>query len=207
VSENQVATYAYATAGILNTPDHFITKAVTLESTSHSNILYTATLLPVGTPVALISGGTEFRPVRRDVIASTSYDSSAGETTVTLTNSAHPFLVGDTCQAYDGVDGTASSLGAITEIDYDNLQLVFAGDVETESAATYYLDVTETGLGIDAFILLEPCEMFSDRLNAAVDRTTRAIQHGVIQAAQISQVQGTDLQLNADLYKLIGLDT
>ena len=133
MSENQVASYSLPTKGVLNTPDHFITKAATLESTSHSNALYTATLLPAGTPVALIIDGTEWRPVRRDIIASTDYDSSAGETTVTMTNSVHPFLVGDTCQAYDGVDGTASSLGVITEIDYDNLELVFSGDVETES--------------------------------------------------------------------------
>lgn len=207
MSEYQVSTYAFPVGSILNTA-HYSTKEVTMESTSHSNILYTATLLPVGTPVALISGGTEFRPVRRDLIASASYDSSAGETTITLTNSAHPFLIGDVCQGYDGVDGTAASLGAITDIDYDNLELVFSGDVATEGASGYYLDVTETGQGIDAFILLEPCEMYADRgsIDAAVDRTTRAIIHGVVIRDNISQVQDVDLQLHADLFHLIGLD-
>lgn len=204
MSEFQLAEDALATAAILNTA-HYSTVAVTMEAVSHDNTDHDETLLPVGTPVALISGGTEYKPVRRDTVASVSYDSSAGETTVTLDNSAEPFLVGDTCQSYDGVDGTATSLGAITEVDYDNLQIVFDGDQSGNTAADEYLDVTETGQGNTALILLEPCEMWSDRLDAAVDRTTRAIIHGVIVEDNISQVQDEDAQLEDDLSKLIEL--
>ena len=189
--------------GAMLDSDHFATTEVTMESASRDNTDYDDYLLKVGTPIALIVDGTEYKPVRRDVVASSSYDSSAGETTVTMTNSVQPFVVGDICQAYDGVDGTAASLGAITEVDYTNLQLVFGTDVESEAVATYYLDVTETGQGVTAYLLLEPCDMWSSRQKAAIDKTTRAVVHGVINEDDITQVQDEDAQLEADLSALI----
>lgn len=162
-------------------------------------------ILKAGTPIALISGGTTYKPVRRDTVTSATYSTATTKTTVTLDTSANPFAVGDTCQAYTTVDEAGADLGAIETINYSTRVLTFDGDQTGDVAADDYMDVTETSIRDanaepGALILITTCELFNADQAAPVDTPFSGLVRGLISGAALLGPLGTDdAQLLADI--------
>lgn len=195
-----ISTYTWEQDGILYVA-HGWAREIVINNAARNLADQTRYLLVAGTPMCLVASQTYWLPVRRDTSASDAYASGAAETTITLTNSAHPFHVGDTIQARTGVDdGTAANLGAITAVNLATPSVVVAGDESGNIADGDYIDVTNSATVDGAGILLNSVEMFDDGAQAAVDKTGIVLVHGVIIAGSIKGPLGSaDLQLAADM--------
>lgn len=199
-SEFDLATYQWEQAGVLLTPVGAVPIPIVLYNAARSLALYTDYRLLAGTPVCKVASQTYYMPVRRDTSYSAAYDSGADETTITLTNSAHPFKIGDTIQTRTGADDTPETLGAIVDIDYMAKQVVVAGDKTTEAVDGDYIDVTESATADGALILIQSVDVYNGPQRTAVDTPTVALAMGAVNGATLlGPLSYSDLQLIADL--------
>lgn len=182
---------------------HFECIGITLDADSRDPLDRTSTRIPGGTPIAKLSGGT-YKPVRRAIVASSSYDSGDNETTITLDNESEPFAVGDTIQIYDGVDGTVHDLGAVTAVGTDTVAV--AGDETGDISADEIVEVTENGQGTEVLFLIDPIELEDDDGNV-IDKAVRALIHGFVVESNVNMPEGVDAQLRADTISTIAYVT
>lgn len=206
MGEFDIRTKGFSQGGFLLNA-HYAEKGVVIEADSRNPLDRSDTVIPAGTPIALISGGSKYKPVRRGVVASATYDSAADETTITFDNSVECFAVGDTVQVYTGADGAVTDLGAITAVSDADNQIVVAGDHSGDISADDLIDVTETGQGQTVLFLLEGVDVFPSGVSAAQDVTCTAIIHGFVYADGINAVEGADVQLQADVASQIYIET
>lgn len=205
--EFDIAETTWEKEGVLVSPSGAVIVPVVLDEEGRALDDYTDYKLLAGTPIAKIAGGTTYKPVRRDTILSSTYDTGAVTTAIVLDTDANPFVLGDVCQAYTDVDEAGTTLGAITGIDYTAATptLTFAGDMTQEAEADDYLDVTETSIRDvsgepGALILVTSVDIFNAAQRVGVDTPHAALLTGVIYGTKLlGPLSNDDAQLIADI--------
>lgn len=208
-SEFDIASVAWQQHGVLMSANGAVVVPIVIDEESRAlDAASTAGranyILHAGTPIAKVSGGTTYKPVRRDTIASAAYSSVTTLTTVTVDNSTNCYEIGDVCKACTAVDDAGTSLGAITTIP-SATTVTFAGDQTGNLDAADRMSVTETDIRDangepGALILISPCDVFNAAVAAGVDTPHMALVTGVIEGGKLlGPLSYSDAQLVADI--------
>lgn len=206
-SEFDIASIVWQKHGVLLSPNGAVIVPIVLDETAHSIVAASGTaqyILNAGTPIAKISGGTSYKAVARDTIASSAYTSANTTTTVTVDNSTAAFRVGDVLKACTAVDDAGTSLGAVESIP-TSTTITFDADQTGNMDDGDRLTLTETDIRDangepGALILIAPVDVYDRDQRAAVDTGFAALVTGVIDGSKIlGPLANADTQLIADI--------
>lgn len=193
-----ISSYEFTAGGVLYVA-HGWAREVLIEATATDVDLVTSTLIKAGTPMCMVVGQVYWLPIWRDIHATEAYDSGTGLTTFTTDNSIAGLKVGDVAQVFTGVDGSPTTLGAVTSVTAP-LTFTVATDKTGAGAPNDLIDITARATRDGAGLLLDPIEMFDQGAKASVNQTGRVLMHGVVIAGAIKGPSGSaDVQLIADM--------